>query len=98
MGPPDRAPTSFHGRVFAVASAALLTWLVFLVLAPVASPVLWATLLAFLLWPLNLRLRRLLGGRSGAAAFVLTLASAVGVAAPLALLGSVFYRQTVALA
>jgi predicted PurR-regulated permease PerM len=83
----------FMTRVFAVAAAALLLYLLALILRPFLSPILWAILLAFLLFPVNRLLRRRVRGRPGAAALLLTIAVALGVMIPAALLALVFVRQ-----
>jgi len=83
----------FTTRVFAVAAAALLLYLLARILRPFLSPILWGVLLAFLLFPINRWLRRRLGGRPGAAALVMTVAVALGIMIPAALLALVFVRQ-----
>lgn len=83
----------FYGHVFTLLAALLLAWLSFLVLAPVGAPLLAAALIGFLLWPLNLRARRLFRGRDGAAAIALTLGALAGIAAPATWLGTAFVRQ-----
>ncbi|MBV2133052.1 AI-2E family transporter [Pseudomonas sp. MAP12] len=57
------------------------------VLTPFWSALFWAAVLAFASWPLMLGLTRLLGGRTAAAALVLTLAWMLLVAGPLVWLG-----------
>jgi predicted PurR-regulated permease PerM len=57
----------------------------------------WAFLLAFLAFPLNVRLRGRLGGRRGLAAFLLTLGVTVGVALPVVVLTVAFAQQAVEL-
>ena len=51
-------------RVFALVVAALLGYALFLIFAPFFTAMCWAAFLAFLLYPLNLRLRRRLHGKS----------------------------------
>ena len=46
----------FYARAFGLATAAVLGFLLLLVLKPFAAPILWAALLAFMLQPLNHRL------------------------------------------
>ena len=58
------APSSFASRVFGVAAAAALTYALYRIFEPFLGPILWAVLLAFLLHPVNLRLRRRMRGRS----------------------------------
>ena len=83
----------FTNRVFAVAAAALLVYLLARVLRPFLSPILWAVLLAFLLFPVNRWLRRRLRDMRGVCALLLTLAIALGVMVPTVLLALVFVRQ-----
>jgi predicted PurR-regulated permease PerM len=83
----------FYPRVFGVVALALLGWALFRIFQPFLAPILWATLLAFLLNPLNRRLRHRLGGRRGLAAAALTLGAALGVAVPAWVLVTAFSRQ-----
>ena len=50
--------TSFYPRVFALVVAAVLAYALVLIFVPFVGPMAWAAFLAFLLYPLNLRLRR----------------------------------------
>jgi predicted PurR-regulated permease PerM len=59
-----------------------------LILRPFISAALWAAILCFTTWPLFLRLEQVLGGRSGLAALIATLALAATIAAPFVILGS----------
>ena len=93
-----QAQSAFYPRVFATATAAALGLAVFWILRPFAGSLLWAGLLAFLLFPLNQRLRRRLRGRKTAAALVLTFAVVLMVVLPTILLGGVFATQAIALA
>lgn len=61
-------------RTIGLALLALLVWLVLLIVRPFAGPLIWAITLAVALWPVFDRLRSGMGGRSGLAALVLTLA------------------------
>jgi predicted PurR-regulated permease PerM len=90
-GPQD--PTSFYQRVFGLAAAAVLAFALYRILEPFLGPILWSLLLAFLLAPVNRRLRQALGGRAGTAAAVLTLAMTLLGLIPAALLATVFARQ-----
>ena len=85
----------FYPRVLGLAALALLTWALFRIFQPFLGSILWAALLALLLEPLNLRLRRKLRGRASLSAAVLTLAAALGIAIPGALLAMVFSRQVI---
>jgi predicted PurR-regulated permease PerM len=83
----------FTLRAFSIAFAALLVYLLWKIFHPFVGPILWAALLAFLLFPLNARLRRRWKGKNGAAATVMTLIVLVAVVVPMSLLGVLFVRQ-----
>ena len=63
----------FFERVIGLAALALLVFLFLSILAPFVAPLLWATTLTVSVWPLFVRLRRILGGRGGLAALLMTL-------------------------
>lgn len=65
------------------------------ILKPFIGPILWALLLAFLLHPVNVRFRRRFGvkRRRGAAAFLMTVAVALAIVLPAALLAVAFAGQ-----
>jgi predicted PurR-regulated permease PerM len=90
-------PDRFSTRVFALAVVALLGFLLFRIFEPFLGPIYWAFLLAFMLFPVNRRLRRALGGRKGLAATVLTVAVTLGIAIPAAIGVVAFGRQAVEL-
>jgi predicted PurR-regulated permease PerM len=83
----------FSTRVFGVAAAALLLYLLARILRPFFGPILWALLLAILLFPVNTWLRGKLHGRRGPAALLLTFAVTLGIVIPATLLMLVFVRQ-----
>jgi predicted PurR-regulated permease PerM len=83
----------FWTRVFAVAGAALLAYLLARILRPFLGPILWATLLAFLLFPVNRWLQNRLRGRRGLASLLLTLAVTLGIVIPATLLMLAFVKQ-----
>lgn len=76
-----------------MAGAALLLYLLARILHPFYGAILWALLLAFLLFPVNAWLRAKLKGRRGVAALLLTLGVTLGIVVPVALLALVFVRQ-----
>ncbi|HET7874057.1 MAG TPA: AI-2E family transporter [Methylomirabilota bacterium] len=84
---------TFYPRVFALATAAVLGVAVFSILRPFLDAILWGLLLAFLLSPVNRRLRRALGGRRGVAALLLTLGGALFLLIPAGVLAVAFARQ-----
>lgn len=91
------APDRFSSRVFALAAAALLAYLLYRVFEPFFGPILWATLGAFVLFPWNLRVRRAVRGRAGLAAALMTLAVGLGLVLPAVGIAAVFGGQAVEL-
>jgi predicted PurR-regulated permease PerM len=82
-------------RVFNLAIVALLGYLLFRIFQPFVGPILWAFLIAFLLYPVNDRLRKAVRGRKGVAAILLTLAVTLGIVAPATIGAVAFARQAV---
>lgn len=80
----DLATAPWLRRLVVAAILAGLVVLVFQVLQPFIVPVLWACILAYVSWPLNERLVRLLGGRRSLAAFLMTLLLTAAVIVPVA--------------
>lgn len=89
--------STFYPRVFALAVAALLGLALLRIFLPFAGPIAWAAFLAFLLFPLNLRLRRAFRGRSALAAGLLTVFAPIVVLLPVAALSIEFVSQISAL-
>jgi predicted PurR-regulated permease PerM len=89
--------STFYPRVFALAVAALLGYALLLIFMPFLGPIAWAAFLAFLLFPLNVRLRRRFRGRAGLAAGLLTILAPIVVLLPLAALSIEFVSQISAL-
>src|SRR6266851_8011377 len=90
------ATSVFYPRIFALVVAAVLGYALILIFAPFIGPMVWAAFLAFLLYPLNLRLRRRLS-RRGIAAGVLTLLAPIIILLPLSALSIDFVAQISAL-
>src|ERR1700681_4079490 len=90
------AQSSFYPRVFALVVAAVLGYALILIFAPFIGPMAWAAFLAFLLYPLNLRLRRR-GPGKGFAAGVLTFLAPIIILLPLSALSIDFAAQISAL-
>ena len=88
--------STFYSRVFALAVAALLGYALFKIFTPFFNSLAWAVFLAFLLYPLNLRLRRRLHG-SARAAGLLTLLTPIVILLPLAAVSVEFVAQVSAL-
>ena len=85
----------FYPRVFGLAVAALAAVALYWILKPFFGPILWALLLAFLLHPVNARMRKRLGGkkRHGAAALLMTALVAVAIVIPAGLIAIAFAGQ-----
>ena len=84
--------SSFYPRVFALVVAAVLGYALILIFTPFALPMAWAAFLAFLLYPLNIRLRRRFRGKEMAAG-LLTALTPVVVLLPLSALSIDFVSQ-----
>jgi predicted PurR-regulated permease PerM len=80
-------------RWFAVATVLVVLWAVWMILKPMRMPIGWAAVLGFLLYPLQQRLTRALGGRRSAAAGILTGLTPVAIFVPLTLIGIAFAQQ-----
>ena len=89
------APDRFSSRVFALAAVALLGYLLYRVFEPFFGPILWATLIAFLLFPLNLRVRRAVRGKLGLSATLLTAIVGLGFVLPAVGIAAAFGSQAV---
>jgi predicted PurR-regulated permease PerM len=90
------ATSSFYPRIFALVVAAVLGYALILIFAPFIGPMAWAAFLAFLLYPVNVRLRRRVGGY-GFAAGVLTFLAPIVILLPLSALSIDFVAQVSAL-
>ncbi|MEO6186796.1 MAG: AI-2E family transporter [Steroidobacteraceae bacterium] len=84
-------------RWFTIGAVIVLLLAVWLILRPLALPIAWAAILAFLMHPLQVRLTRRLKGRKTLAASILTGLTPVAIFAPLALVSVAFVQQIVAL-
>lgn len=89
----DRRQSTFYPRVFGTVTAAALGVAMFWLLRPFIGALLWAGLVAFLLFPLNVRLRSWLRGRPSPAALVLTLMAVLLVVVPTVVFGALFASQ-----
>lgn len=83
---------SFYPRIFALIVAAVLGYALLLIFVPFLGPMTWAAFLAFLLYPVNLRLRRRLQGRALAAG-LLTFLAPIVILLPLSALSIDFVAQ-----
>jgi predicted PurR-regulated permease PerM len=87
------ADSDFYRRCFQVTAAALLAYLLWLILSPFRGALGWAAVLAFSLHPLHVGLARRLRGRRALSAGIITALTPFFVLAPLAVLGVVFAGQ-----
>jgi predicted PurR-regulated permease PerM len=85
-------------RWFTVGAVVVLLVAAWLILKPMALPIAWAAILAFLMHPLQMKLARRFKGRRTLAASLLTALTPVAIFAPLTLLSIAFAQQVVALA
>jgi predicted PurR-regulated permease PerM len=85
--------SSFYRRCFQIATAAVIAYLLFRVLSPLSGMLGWAVVLAFVLYPLQVRLTRRLKGRRALSAAILTSLTPFLVLAPLAVLTGAFVGQ-----
>jgi predicted PurR-regulated permease PerM len=83
----------FYGRAFGLVTVAILGLLLYRIVEPFLAPLAWATVLGYLMHPLEARLTHLVRGRAGVAALLLTLLSFVLLIGPLMLLGGAFATQ-----
>jgi len=90
-------PDRFSARVFAIVAIAALGYFVFRIFEPFFGVILWATLIAFLLFPVTVRVRRALKGRLGVSALVLTAGVALVLVLPAVGIALAFGGQAVEL-
>jgi predicted PurR-regulated permease PerM len=87
----------FYRRAFVIGTVAVLGYVLLRILEPFWGPLAWASVLAFLFYPVHERLTRRLKGRAGASAGIITGLTPFFVLAPLSLLSIMFARQVAAL-
>jgi predicted PurR-regulated permease PerM len=83
----------FYARTFALSTALALGLALSKIVEPFVGPLLWAIFLAFLLYPLHVRLTRRLRNRPHWSAFALTLLTLVVFVGPLTALSAAFAAQ-----
>ncbi len=81
--------------VFFYGSLLLLLYLTYLIIVPFASPIFWAVILVIVFQPVYRRLLHRLGGKSGLAALLLTIAVIAAVMIPAILSGWVLTQEAV---
>jgi predicted PurR-regulated permease PerM len=96
-GPTAGGGDAFYRHALVLALVAVMALLLFAIVRPFVSSLVWALLLAFLLSPANRRARHLLKGSKGWAAVALTLAVLFCLAIPTALLATKFVVQGIEL-
>lgn len=85
--------SAFYRRTFVCAAAVILGYVFLRMVRPFWGALLWAAMLAFVLYPLQVRLRRKLAGRAGLAAATLTCLTPFVIVAPLSLIAIAFAGQ-----
>jgi predicted PurR-regulated permease PerM len=88
-----RSSPALYPRVFMIAMAALLAYLLFLILQPFLTALAWSVLIAFLLHPAHQRLLGWLRGRKALSSILLTFATLIVFIGPLTAIGVAFARQ-----
>ncbi len=84
-------------RWFTIAVVVVVVFAIWLVLRPFAMSIAWAAILAFLMFPLQIRLTQRLKGRGALAAGILTALTPIAIFTPLSLLALAFIQQIGAL-
>jgi predicted PurR-regulated permease PerM len=85
--------SSFYRRTFVIATALILGYALLKILDPFWGALGWAGLLAFMLYPLHVRLTRKLKNRPNTSAGIITGLTPFVIIAPLATVGLIFARQ-----
>lgn len=85
--------SAFYRRAFVIATVVVLGYALVRILDPFWGALEWAAVLAFLLYPLQLRLSRRLRGRTGLSAGILTGLTPFVILAPLSGVAVIFARQ-----
>lgn len=93
--PPRVAPVRdrFYARTFALVTFLVLSVALSKIVQPFLGPLLWAIFIAFLLYPLHLRLTARLRGKSNGSAALLTALTFVIIIGPLTALSAAFAAQ-----
>jgi len=83
----------FYARAFAIATVAILGYILLQILTPLFGPLIWATFIAFLLHPLHVKLTRKLRDRQTVSAGLLTFLTFVLLIGPITALSAAFASQ-----
>ena len=79
----DLAEAKWLKRLIVAAMLAALVLLAVMILEPFVVPVIWAVILAYVCWPLNQRLVKIMNGRRQAAALLMTLFLSAAIILPI---------------
>jgi predicted PurR-regulated permease PerM len=93
QAPSEQKDSRTLRRWFAVGLVLVVLWAIWVILKPMRMPIAWAAVLSFLLYPVQQRLTRLLGGRRSAAAGILVALTPIAIFGPLVLIGIAFAQQ-----
>ncbi|MDY6944397.1 MAG: AI-2E family transporter [Pseudomonadota bacterium] len=83
----------FYARTFALVTCFVLGWALFKIVQPFLGPLLWAIFIAFLLYPLHVRLAARLRGKAQWSAALLTVLTFIVIIGPLTALSAAFAAQ-----
>ncbi len=83
----------FYARTFALVTCLVLGWALFKIVQPFLGPLLWAIFIAFLLYPLHVRLAVRLRGKPQWSAALLTVLTFIVIIGPLTALSAAFAAQ-----
>lgn len=83
----------FYARSFALATTIVLGYALLKIVQPFLGPLVWSIFIAFLLYPLHVRLTAKLHQRSNLSAFLLTLLTLIVILGPLTALSAGFVAQ-----
>ncbi|HEY5808184.1 MAG TPA: AI-2E family transporter [Povalibacter sp.] len=83
----------FYTRTFTVVTCLVLAFALYQIIAPFIGPLMWAIFIAFLLYPLHVRLTRRLRNRPQTSALILTLLVLALLLGPLTALSAAFASQ-----
>jgi len=94
LPPPAPPPnTPFYTRAFGIGTLLVLGALLFAVLRPFFSPIIWALFIAFLVHPLHRKLTRRLGNRQQVSALILTITTLAILVGPITALTAAIASQ-----
>lgn len=93
MTEPAPPNTPFYTRAFTIGTLLILGALLYAVLSPFFSPIIWALFIAFLVHPLHKRLSRRLGNRQQLSALILTLITLAILVGPITALTAAIASQ-----